>query len=126
MLCSGSLPVKSYQRINRRVEVGNENPVAVFRCVEQLVLLGFVQLLWLRLLLVPQRHEPVGSFPSLGLVAKLALAVGIGARRPCPPRRLQLLHHSRGLLRRHHEPTSVLLIRLHCLPALQSRIVPPT
>src|SRR5437773_2811404 len=97
------LSVKTHHRVDRRVEVGHEYPMAVLRRVEQLVLLRFVQLVGLRLLHVPQRHEPVGSPPSFRLVAKLALPVGIGARRSGPPRRLQLLYQSRGLLRRQHE-----------------------
>src|SRR5258706_391992 len=118
------LPVKTHHHIDRGVEVGHEHPIAVLRRVEQLVLLRFVQLVGLRLPLVSQRHEPVGFPPSFRLVAKLALAVGIGARRSRPPRRPQLLYQSRGLLRRQHEPAPVLLIRLHRLPAVESRVRP--
>src|SRR6266404_2460348 len=118
------LSVKTHHRVDRRIEVGHEYPIAVLRRVEQLVLLRFVQLVGLRLLHVPQRHEPVGSPPSFRLVAKLALPVGIRARRSRPPRRLQLLYQSRGLLRRQHEPAPLLLIRLHRLPAVESRVRP--
>src|SRR5438105_12920603 len=87
-----SLSVKPHHRIDRRLEVGHEYPIAVLRRVEQLILLRFAQLLWLRLLLVPQSNEPVRFPPSFRLVAKLALAVGIRARRSGPARRPQRLH----------------------------------
>src|SRR5260370_36755123 len=45
-------------------------------------------------LVVAQRHKTIGLGPSLRLIAKLALAVGIGARRPGPARRAQCIHQT--------------------------------
>src|SRR6516164_7934742 len=78
------LAIESHHRVNRRLQIGDEHPIAVFRGVEQLVLLGIFAFLRLRFLHVSQGYESVGLPPSLWLIAKLALAVGIGSWRPGP------------------------------------------
>ena len=51
--------------------------------VGQLVLLGLVRLFG-PLLLVAQRHEPVGFAPSLWLIEELTFLVGVGEPGPFP------------------------------------------
>src|SRR5215469_2825004 len=124
VLRSRPLPIKPYDRVNGRILVSDEHPVAVFRCVEQLILFGFFPFLRLRLwfLLVAQSYEPVGFPPSFRLIGKLALAIGIGSWRTGPACGFQLLQQSWGLLRRQHEPAAMLLVRLHRLPTVQPRV----
>ena len=93
------LPVESHHHVDGGVHIGYEYAIGVFRRIEQLILLV---LRWrLGLLQVTQRHEPVGSPATFRLVVKLALAVGVGARRPRPLRGFPFLHQARSLLRRY-------------------------
>src|SRR6516162_5143665 len=92
------LLVNPHQQVDGVPHIGDEDPIGKLRGFEQLVLLGLAGLRFL-LLLVAQRQEAIGPAPSLRLIAKFALPVGIGAGRRLPGRRLQLLHQTRRLAR---------------------------
>jgi hypothetical protein len=104
VLGRGAPAVEPHQRIQRCVHVRDEDLIGIFRRIEQLVLLGFLRLAGLRLLLIPQRQEAVSFAPALWLVEKLALAVGVGARRRLPGGGLQFVHQACRLARHHNEP----------------------
>lgn len=74
---------------------------------------------------VTQRHKPELRFPSIRLVAELALLVGIGHRRRLPVRFPQLLQQPRRFPRHHHKPAVPLPISFHRFPAIEPRIGPP-
>jgi len=88
------LIVEPYQQIGRLFHVGDEHTIAILGRIEQLVLLGFAGRLRRRLLPVPHGDEAISFSPSLRLISKLALIIGIGARRSLPVGRFQFIHQS--------------------------------
>src|SRR6266480_1786599 len=87
VLRSGPLIVEPRQSVDASRNVGDEDAIAVLRRFEQLVLFGLLRLLRGGLLEVAQRYKTIGLGPALRLIAELALAIGIDARRPGPARR---------------------------------------
>jgi hypothetical protein len=61
--------------------VGGEGAVGVFLMFKQLVLFRLVGA-GAALLLVAQGDEPIRLIPSLRLIPKLTLSIGVGTRRP--------------------------------------------
>src|SRR5215471_7407565 len=113
-----SLMVEPRQPTDGVRHMGDEHAIAVLRRVEQLVLLGLVGWARLRLLLVAQSDEPIGFPPALRLVAKLALSVGVRARRALPAGGFQLLYQTRRLARGDDELHPLVLVSCHRLPAV--------
>src|SRR5947208_14892511 len=73
---------------------------------------------------VAQRDEPIGLPPTLGLILKLALFVGLRLRRGPPVGLFQLFEQRRGLERHDDEGSLVLLIRPDSIPTIQLSIRP--
>src|SRR2546427_9006729 len=92
-------------------------------CIGQVVLLA-LSFSVVGLLFVTQSQKAIGLAPSLRLIAKLALPVGIGTRRALPVRSFQFVYQTRGLARHHDEAAAPLLVRFHCFPTVKTRIHP--
>src|SRR4051812_11996870 len=74
------LIVEPRQHIDGLRHIGDEHAIAVLRSFEQLILLGLFGSARWRLLLVAQGEKPMCFPPSLRLIAKLALSVGVRTR----------------------------------------------
>ena len=66
--------------------------------------------------------EPIGFVPAFRRIVKLALAVGIGARRGLPLGHLQLLYQTPRLASRDDKLHATGLVGDHGIPTIESRI----
>ena len=98
VLRSRPLIVEPHQPIHRFGHMGDKYAIAVFRRVEQLVLLRLV-LPELGFLLLAEGDASIGLVPALWLVVEFTLPLGIGTGRRLPVRRFQFLHPTGGLAR---------------------------
>ena len=122
ILRTRALIVEPRQQSDPVVHIGDQDAIAVFRRVEQLILFGIFRRRRLLLFDVAQGDEPVRMAPPLRLIPEFALTVGIGLRRTGPLRRFQFVDQPRGLARRDDESGSRLLIRLYGFVAIESGI----
>src|SRR5215831_4073328 len=89
------LIIEPCEQGNSTRHIGGEYAIAVFRSVEQRILLGLVVLpQTVFLLLIPQSEETMLFAPALRAVPELALPVGIGLRRSRPVGRFQFIHQA--------------------------------
>src|SRR3984893_7516043 len=114
------LIVEPHQQIGGLLHVGDEYTIAVLGRIEQLVLLRFAGWLPRGLLPVPHGDEAICFSPSLRLISKLALIIGIGARRSLPVGRFQLIHQPRRFACRDDELYALALVSLDRLPAIET------
>src|SRR5215468_3099555 len=89
------LIVKPREQGNPIHHIGDEDAIAVFRGVEQLILLGLAaRRRRVFFLLIAQRDETIRFAPALRAVPELALSIGIGLWRTAPVGRFPFIDQS--------------------------------
>src|ERR1700694_1466730 len=90
------LVVEPHQQIDGPLHVGHEHAIGILWGVEELILLALLRVLLL-LVLVAQGDKAVGLGPTLWLITKFALLIGVGLGRGLPVGGLQSFQQTRGL-----------------------------
>jgi hypothetical protein len=122
ILCARPLVVEPGPHGDPVAHIRDQHAVAVFRRVEQLILLGLLRHCRFLLLLLAQGDEAVGLPPAFRLISELALAVGIGFGRTRPLGGFQFIDQTRGLARRDNELHACLFVGLDRFGAVKTGI----
>jgi len=125
ILRSSALIVKPDELIDRTIHIGHKHAILILLGREKLVLhdiFRFLFVVWV--FSTTERKESVRLAPTVGLIPKFALFVGVRVRRWLPRGCSQFLQEARGFTRHYDEPALEFLVGLHCFPAMETGISP--